>query len=384
VQRANLDLQADHIEVVLASHRAPARVTGGVVTPRLVRFHLAPSPGVRLRRLLGLAEEVALALDVPTCRIARDNGAVALEVPRPDPAPVALLPLCARLAHIPPCTALIGLDEQGTPLLLAIASPDVAHVLIAGSTGSGKTVLARAIVASLAAHNHLGQIQFILLDPKRHGLAPFDALPHLLCPVVSEPREISSRLAWLVEEMLRRDREGIVLPRLVVVIDELAEIIIAGGSATVDALTRLTQCGRGAGIHVIAGTQKPSTALLGPLMKANFPVRLVGSVASADDARVAAGLPGTQAERLLGRGDFVLVYRGRSCRFQAAYAGPDELRSLVAGLREGGRTSRRWLPPAHGSRVCAISAAPQLRGERPRHESGHMVSGRHQAHLDGG
>ncbi len=335
MRHTTLNMQADRIEAVLATHRTPARVTGGVVTPRLIRFRLAPSPGVRLRRLLGLAEEVALALDVPACRIARENGSLALEVPRPDPAPVQLLPLAARLTHIPPCTALLGRDAQGTPLLLALASPDVAHVLIAGATGSGKTALARTIVASLAMHSHLGQVQFILVDPKGRGFAPLAALPHLLCPVLSEPAEVGARLQWLTEEMLRRDREGISAPRLVLAIDELAEAITAGGPGVVEALTRLTQRGREAGIHVVAGTQKPSAALLGPLMRANFPVRLVGSVASAEDARVAAGLAGTQAERLLGRGDFMLVYRGHSLRFQAAYAGPEELAALATRRRQG-------------------------------------------------
>jgi S-DNA-T family DNA segregation ATPase FtsK/SpoIIIE len=351
VRRFDLDLQADRIEAVLASHRAPARVTGGIVTPRLIRFLLAPLPGVRLRRLAGLAEEVALALAVQACRISRGNGALALEVPRPDPTPVALLPLCATLARIPPYTALIGLDEQGTPLLLSLASPDVAHALIAGSTGSGKTVLLRAIVASLAANNHPRQIQFILVDPKGHGLAPFSGLPHLLCPVVADPDQTSARLDWLVEEMLRRDREGITAPRLVLVVDELAEVITTGGNA-IEALTRLTQRGREAGIHVVASTQKPTAALLGPLLKVNFPVRLIGSVPSADDARTAAGFAGTQAERLLGRGDFVLVYRGQCCRFQAAHIRPDELCSLVAQFYADPRASRRRLLwGSAGSRV---------------------------------
>jgi len=345
MRRSTLDLQADRIEAVLATHRTPARVTGGVVTPRVVRFSLAPSPGVRLRRLAGLAEEVALALDVAACRVARENGVVALEVPRPDPEPVRLLPLSARLATIPPCAAVLGVDEQGAPLLVALSSPDVAHVLIAGATGSGKTALMRTMVASLAMHNHLGAVQFVLVDPKGRGLAPLAGLPHLLCPVLTKAEEIVGRLRWLTAEMLRRDQEGIGAPRLVLVIDELAEAIAAGGAPVVEALTRLTQRGREAGIHVVAGTQKPSASLLGPLMKANFPVRLVGSVASAEDARVAAGLPGTQAERLLGQGDFLLVYRGRCLRFQAAYASPADLEALSERLREGGRTSRRWLAP---------------------------------------
>ena len=369
MRHLNLDLQADRIEAVLATHRAPVRVLGGVVTPRLIRFHLAPSPGVRVRRLLGLSEEVALALDVPGCRIARENGSLALEVPRADPAPVRLLALCARLAHIPACAALIGIDQQGVPLLLALASPDVAHVLIAGSTGSGKTVLTRCIVASLAIHNHLGEVQFILLDPKGRGFAPFAGLPHLLCPVLSDPQDIRCRLAWLVQELERRDREGITAPRLILVIDELAEVIATAGSETIEWLTRLTQRGREAGIHVIASTQKPTCSLLGSLMKANFPVRLVGSVPSADDARVAAGLAGTQAERLLGRGDFILVVRGQCCRFQAAYVGPDDLRTVVAQLREGRHISRRWLPPAREQPRLPLARM----GERWRLELSHRA-----------
>ncbi|MCL6431967.1 MAG: DUF87 domain-containing protein [Anaerolineae bacterium] len=361
MRRTYLDLQANRIEVVLASHRAPARVTGGVVTPRQVRYHLAPAPGVRLRRLLGLAEEIALALDVPSCRIARDHGVVAVELPRADPAPVALLPLCSRLGHIPSCTAVLGLGDDGTPLLLALAGADVAHVLIAGSTGSGKTALVRTMVASLAAHNHLGQVQLVLIDPKGRGLLPFEGLPHLLSPICCEAAQIEERLSWLVAEMLRRDREGISAPRLVVVIDELAEVVASVGDPAVEALTRLTQRGREASIHVIAAMQKPSASLLGPLMKANFPVRLVGSVTSADDARVAAGVPGTQAERLSGRGDFVLVHRGQCLRFQAAYITADEVRSLVARLRESGLTA------------CRRLAAPKVEGCAP---GGHPQTGR--------
>ena len=341
----NLDFQANRIEAVLATHRAPARVLGGTVTPRTVRFHLAPGPGVRVRRLLGLAEELALALDVPACRIARENGALAVEVPRPDPAPVSLLPLCARLARIPACAALIGLDEQGTPLLLSLPSPDVAHVLIAGATGSGKTVLLRTLLASLAMHNHLGEVQFLLIDPKGRGLAPLARLPHLLCPPLSEAPAIMERLDWLLAEMARRDRERITFPHLVLAVDELAEVAAVCGSRALDALTRLTQRGREAGIHVVAATQKPATALLGPLLKANFPVRLAGSVASADDARVATGLPASGAERLAGRGDFLLVVRGQCCRFQAAFVSEAELHAVAERLRGGGRSSRRWTPP---------------------------------------
>jgi len=127
-----------------------------------------------------------------------------------------------------------------------------------------------------------------------------------------------------------------------VAVDELAELLVTGGPEVGDLLQRLTQRGREAGVHVVAATQRPSAALVGGMMKANFPVRLVGSVVSAEDARVAAGVSGTEAERLLGRGDFLLVAKGEVIRFQAAYAGAGEVGGIVGRIREGGRRRRSW------------------------------------------
>jgi S-DNA-T family DNA segregation ATPase FtsK/SpoIIIE len=132
------------------------------------------------------------------------------------------------------------------------------------------------------------------------------------------------------------------LPRIVVVVDELAELLAVGGGAVGEQVQRLTQRGREAGVHVVAATQRPSAALVGGLMKANFPVRLVGSVVSAEDARVAAGVAGTAAERLLGRGDFLLVAKGEVIRFQAAHVGGGEVGGIVGRIREGGRRRRSW------------------------------------------
>jgi S-DNA-T family DNA segregation ATPase FtsK/SpoIIIE len=140
----------------------------------------------------------------------------------------------------------------------------------------------------------------------------------------------------------------------VVGIDELADLLVAGGKAVAEALTRLTQRGREAGIHVIAATQKPVATLVGSLVKANFPVRLVGSVVSPEDAKVAAGIAGTGAERLLGRGDFLLVTKGQIIRFQAAYASNGELTEIVARVRAGGRRSRAWQQPAGAQAIGQV------------------------------
>ncbi|MGC8782608.1 MAG: FtsK/SpoIIIE domain-containing protein, partial [Anaerolineae bacterium] len=162
--------------------------------------------------------------------------------------------------------------------------------------------------------------------------------------VVAGVEEAAGLLDLLVAEMVRRDAAGHNLPVLIVAIDELADLLQAGGRRVGEALTRLTQRGREAGIHVVAATQRPAATLLGGLAKANFPVRLVGSVVSPEDAKIAAGVGGTGAERLLGRGDFVLVAKGQVIRFQAAYAGNSEMEAIVARVRAGGRRRRTWQP----------------------------------------
>jgi S-DNA-T family DNA segregation ATPase FtsK/SpoIIIE len=195
----------------------------------------------------------------------------------------------------------------------------VAHVLVAGATGSGKTELMRSLVVSLALLNRQSRLQIALIDPKSRGFLPLAGLPHVVDDLASDPASATRLLNRLVAEMERRDQEHVSSPRIVVVVDELLDLLATGGAAVETALTRLAQRGREAGLHLIAGAQKPSAAALGPMLKANFPVRLVGRVGSVEDARVAAGQSGTGAEKLLGRGDFVLVAAGTTVRFQAAW-----------------------------------------------------------------
>jgi len=340
--REQLELQANQIELVLASHKIPSRVVGGTVTPRHVRFELAMRMDTRLAQLKGLSEEIALSLQAPSCRVVRDNGALNIEIPRSEPVKVGLLSLCRRLAYAPQCSPVLGVDEKGTPLLLNLPSPDVAHALICGTTGSGKTALARAMVLSLALHNPQRQLQLLLIDPKGRGFTPLAALPHLLCAPIATVPEALERLAWLVEEMERRDREGTSQPRLVVFVDELADLLMLGGKEMESCVTRLSQRGREAGVHLIACTQKPTVAVIGSLTKANLPVRIVGSVTSPDEARVAAGISGTGAERLQGRGDFLLVHKGQTTRFAAAYVSSEEIQQEVSRLQASAPSRAEW------------------------------------------
>jgi S-DNA-T family DNA segregation ATPase FtsK/SpoIIIE len=266
------------------------------------------------------------------------------------------------LCDVPPCSALLGLDEEGLPVLLRLPSADVAHVLIAGNTGSGKTVLAQTMALSLAMHNPPRSVQLVLIDPKRRGFGRLSALPHLLTPLIYRPERAAKVLERLVAEMERRDLRGAgTTPRIVVLIDELADLMMAGGREVKRPLTRLAQRGREAGIHLVACTQRPSASVIGGLIKSNFPVRIVGSVASAEDAKVAAGLPRTGAERLLGKGDFYVIARGEQFRVQGAYASPIELRRLVGQLTEK-YTPRR--PPRRGGSTPGTGTPLSHLGQR--------------------
>ena len=344
VERNWLERSADQIEAVLSRHKADGIVLGGVVAPRFIQFHVRPAPSVRVHRIVALAEEIALALGCASARVVRSGSVVHVEIPRPLDAPVRLLRLVETLGReIPPYTAVLGVEETGQPLLLRLPAPDVVHLLIVGMTGSGKSALARTILASLALCNAPESLRIVLIDPKQRGFAPLAHLPHVVGGVIADVPAALTRLRVVAQEMERRDKEGVSTPLLVAAIDELADLLQTGGKTAEATLTRLAQRGREAGIHLVACTQKPTAQLIGGAMKANFPVRLVGAVATRDEARYASGVPDSGAEKLGGRGDFLLVAKGEVSRFQAAWIGESEWRTLYALDRQGekGGTGRR-------------------------------------------
>lgn len=331
VGRDQLEMQANRIEAVLASYGVAGQIWAGQVAPRFVRFQLVPERGTRVAEVERLSEEIALGLGVASARVYRQNGAIQVEIPRGQPGSVSLTSVLRQLngVALPPATAALGLDGAGQPLLLRLGSPDVVHVLVSGTTGSGKTALARTMLISMATYLPQRALQLVLIDPKGgRGYAELAGLPHVLGGVITTAEEGARALAWAVAEMVRRDRERISEPAIVVAVDELADLVMAGGSEVEGALLRLAQRGREAGIHLVACTQKPAASVIDGVLKANFPVRLVGRVASKEDARVAAGISGTGAELLSGRGDFLLVRGGEQVRFQAALAGPEDLARL--------------------------------------------------------
>ncbi len=322
-------LHAQGIENTLATYKIQSRVWQATVTPRFVRYAITTALGTRVNDVSRLAAEIAQGLGVADVRIYRDGGQINVEVPKAKPTPVNAITVCTRLdGAIPEATALLGVDGDGAPLMLHLPSPDVAHVLISGTTGSGKTELLRTMLASLMLRNPVEKLQMILIDPKGR-LAEYADLPHVR-GVAQNPAEIAGALRYAAAEMDRRG-PGAVYPRLIIAIDELADVLTTTPSAA-EAIERLTQRGREAGIHIIAATQRPSALQVGGATRANLPTRLVGRVVSPEEAKIASGLAGTGAEKLMGRGDFLLVACGQQERFQAGYINGDgqRLREMLA------------------------------------------------------
>lgn len=355
------EVQAQRIEATLAAQNINGRIWQATVTPRFVRFDLTVASGTKLSRVTNLEEEVALTLGVQSVRIERDNGVILVEVPLDTPRRITLADVQTRMrGDLPrPMTAVLGIDEADNPLLLRIDSPDVAHILIAGTTGSGKTELLRTITASLLLRNRAGHLALVLLDPKGAKLAPFADLNQTRLHAV-QPAEMTAALGYAVDEMDRRPIGA--LPHILVVIDELADLLMTtAATGAADLLLRLTQRGREHNVHVVAATQRPAAALVGGMVKANFPTRIVGSVTSTEDAKVATGLPATGAERLLGRGDMMLIAKGNIIRFQAALAGEGELAALQVDncRRSLGRRLQAALPEWAGGWVGGNARPPE-------------------------
>jgi len=328
--RPYLERQADRVEATLAAHKTPARVTGGTLGPRVVRFDVQPAPHIRYAQISNLANDLALALQVQSVKVSRGQFGAVLEFPNPNPQTVTLQSLLEAHGALPVGTAVLGITANNTPLSARLASPDVAHILIAGTTGSGKSVLLRGIAASLIMSNAPAALSIVAIDPKGRTFPAGFSCGHLLRGrVLRDGPEALEVLQSLVKLMEIRDRRGECLPRIAVIIDELADLIMSANGGVESALIRIAQRGREAGIHLVGTTQRPSAAILSGLMRANFPLRLVGRCVSPEDSRIAAGRGGVGADHLSGRGDFIAVTGGEVFRFQAPFVSADDLLTLA-------------------------------------------------------
>lgn len=346
-----LDYQAAQLEFALACHKVRAAVYNVQVQPRTVAFSFRLLAPARVPAVLRLAPDLALALGARDCTVRRLGAAFVAEVPWERAAVVHLPGLLRRLqvaGQAAPFSAVLGLSaDDGTVLQIRLSSPEVAHILIAGTTGSGKTTLARSMLASLLASTSPRHLTVAVVDPKAH-FADFAGLPHLAGPVATTPADWTSLILRLVAEMDARYESPAAgrraRHRFLLVIDELADVLDTTADPALEpALQRLAQLGRDAGIHLLLCTQRPSAAAVSSLITSNLPARLVGRVVKAEDARIATGRGGTGAERLGGRGDFIAVVGDRQLRFQAAYLDPADLPALIPAVRAA-RPSAAELP----------------------------------------
>jgi DNA segregation ATPase FtsK/SpoIIIE, S-DNA-T family len=353
-----LDRQANSIEYVLHTHGIKGHVDGGRLSPRLAHFHIVLPPGVRPTQLSPLVLEIADALGVSSCRLApgSDTGEVYLEVPRPDPIPVRLLPLVQRVADVvPPTTATLGIDtsHEGTPLLLRLNAADVDPVLVSGSRGAGKSKLLRSLALSLALHNSPERLRLLLLDCSGEGVAfpGMDHLPHLACPIAIDPVNSLVSLRWALRTLARRNAASQDLdsgelffeeegespvanpgrdeePVLVIIVDG-ADMLLntlnrRANAEAADALNRLVAAGNRYGIHLVMSSERPDIDL-----NVEWGARIAGMAPTMEMARLATGMKGSGAQGLLGAGDFLISLNAELIRFQAAAVSTAEVARAV-------------------------------------------------------
>lgn len=307
------------LSATLTARRVPAIVALAWDGPQLRAYTVSLGLGEQPERVESLAGALALAAGAESCRVARDAGRLLLELAKPanDRRPLR----AARLDGLQPpaATAIcLGIGTGGRPVWCDLADERNAHIVIGGTTGSGKTVLLRWMLYKLATQNAPDALRLLLIDPKRFELGDFARIPHLLHPVVSHSLDVARVLTWLTAELDRRAERGISRPRIVAVIEEVAELLATNRHVGA-LLSRVAQIGRALGVHLICTTQQPGSRSLG-LALPNVPTRILGRVASSTLTYGAAGRRQTGADSLLGRGDFLLLAAGETLRFQAPLA----------------------------------------------------------------
>jgi S-DNA-T family DNA segregation ATPase FtsK/SpoIIIE len=371
VTAREINRAAGIIEKTLDEFGLPAKVVDYRSGPSVTQFAVEPgyiehtSPGgsvsrnkVRVSQISALANDLALALSASAIRIEAPvpgKAYVGVEVPNQKAALVAIRPILESAAFQNERSRLaiaLGRDVAGAPVVADLAS--MPHLLIAGTTGSGKSVCITSIATSLAMNNSPEDLHFVMIDPKRVELLRFNGLPHLMGKVETDLNRIPGVLRWctvemdrrfkLLEQKVARRKKPSTIPRLIVMIDELSDLMMLAPDQTEGALVRLAQMARATGIHLVVATQRPSTDVVTGLIKANFPARIAFAVASAVDSRVI--LDGSGAESLLGRGDMLYVAPDAAgpVRLQGAYTSDKELEKVIRTWRQHETTSGN-IPP---------------------------------------
>ena len=336
----------------LASFKVEASLSGYSVGPTVTRYELTPGPGVKVKAITSLIEDIALELQSDGVRIATVPGtsAIGVEVPNKKVTVVSLRSLIENRDFInakSKITVCVGLTVTGKPIYMDI--DDMPHVLIAGQTKAGKSVAINCMLLSLLYRATPDEVQLILIDPKRVELNIYSKLPHLVMPVIDDPQRAAAALNWAVTEMERRytllDKYGVrnreeyyelkaqnpemeLMPQIVIVIDELADLMLQVREHVENLINRLAAMARACGMHLLIGTQRPSVDIITGLIKANIPARIAFKVSSSTDSRIILDAMG--AEKLLGRGDMLYQATGAGrVRVQGAFVTSSEIKRIT-------------------------------------------------------
>lgn len=354
-----IQANAQKLEGTFHSFGVKARVTQVHLGPAVTKYEVLPDTGVKVSRIVSLADDIALALAASGIRIEAPipgKSAVGIEVPNTSVAVVSLREVLeAKENNRPDSKLLIALGRDVTGEAMLSELNKMPHVLIAGATGSGKSVCVNGIIISIIMRAKPHEVKMMMIDPKMVELNVYNGIPHLLAPVVTDPRKAAQALKKVVSEMERRyelfshtgtrniegynahidtwneenDEKHPKMPYIVVIVDELADLMMVASSEVEDAITRLAQMARAAGIHLIIATQRPSVDVITGIIKANIPSRIAFAVSSAIDSRTILDSGG--AEKLLGRGDMLFLPAGASkpTRVQGAFVSDREVESVV-------------------------------------------------------
>ena len=356
---AEMKRNSQRLNDTLASFKIDAHIINVTRGPSVTRYEVELDKGVRLNKLTSMADDIALSLGVTSVRIAPVPGkisVVGIEVPNQVVTTVALREVIDsrefKSSHSK-STFSVGKDIGGSCIVGNIAK--MPHMLIAGTTGSGKSVCMNSIIISLLYKAAPDEVKLIMVDPKMVELGIYNDIPHLLIPVVTDPKKAAGSLQWAVTEMMRRyklmsdagvrdlesfnsivegEEDGEKLPQVVIIIDELADLMLVAAKEVEDSICRIAQMGRAAGMHLIIATQRPSADVITGLMKANIPSRIAFSVASAMESRIILDTQG--AEKLVGKGDmlFAPIGTGKPQRVQGCFVTDAEVEAVASFVKE--------------------------------------------------
>jgi len=363
----------------LADFGVEGKIVQVLPGPIVTRYEFEPAPGVKVNQIVNLADDLALGMRAPSIRILAPvpgKAVVGIEIPNTEREFVYLKHVLGSdefQKNRSPLNLSLGKDSLGNPVVADLAQ--IPHLLIAGATGSGKSVGVNSMVVSILFNASPQEVNFIMIDPKMLELSVYDGIPHLISPVIVNPKKAANALRWAVTEMERRYKvmveKGVrniasynravkenqsvngtspepgfiedeasdhllesTMPYIVIVIDELADLMLVSSKDVEDALTRIAQMARAAGIHLLVATQRPSVDVLTGIIKANFPARISFQVTSRVDSRTILDMIG--AERLLGKGDMLFLPPGTSHlqRIHGAYISEEEIKRVVDFLKE--------------------------------------------------